>query len=205
MDAPSDRSSVPLATLKEAKKQLRALCRQRRDELGEDYRRQASDRICVSIQEWPVFRSARVLFAYLPMSGELDLRPLIAASALAQWAIPRVVDTPERHLVFHTYRPERLIRHHFGMLEPDPALPEIPPDQADLIIVPGLAFTRAGYRLGYGGGFYDRLLSQPSRAATLGACFHALLLDDIPHEQHDLPVGSLVTETKGVVGCRAEA
>lgn len=204
MDASPHRAPDPSAS-KGAKKQLRAVCRQRRDELGEDHRRQASERICGSIRDWPPFRSARVVFAYLPMPGELDLRPLIAASPGAQWAIPRVVDSPERHLVFHAYRPERLIRHRFGMLEPDPALPQIPPDQADLIIVPGLAFTRAGYRLGYGGGFYDRLLAQPSRATTLGACFHALLLDDIPHEQHDLPVGTLVTETLGVIGCRAEA
>ena len=66
--------------MKEAKKQLRALCRQRRDELGEDFRQQASERICASIQEWPAFHSARVVFAYLPIKGEVDLQSFRAAT-----------------------------------------------------------------------------------------------------------------------------
>ena len=88
------------------------------------------------------------------------------------------------------------------MLEPDPASPEILPGQANLIIVPGLAFTRSGYRLGYGGGYYDRLLGQSGLAPTLGACFDALFVDEIPHEDHDVPVGHLVTESLGVIPCR---
>ena len=202
MDASHDRSPVPSETRKEAKGRLRALCRQRRDELGEGFRHQASERICVSIQEWPAFHSARVVFAYLPIKGEVDLRPLIACSPEAQWAIPRIVRSPERHLAFHAYRPDRLVQHRYGMLEPDPALPEIDPEQADLIIVPGVAYTRSGYRLGYGGGYYDRLLAQPGRAQTLGVCYQALLLDDLPREHHDAPVGNLVTEAFGVISCR---
>jgi 5-formyltetrahydrofolate cyclo-ligase len=191
--------------MKEAKRQLRALCRQRRDELGEDFRQQASERICASIQEWPAFHSARVVFAYLPIKGEVDLRPLIDASPSATWAIPRIVRSPVRRLAFHAYLPNRLIPHRYGMLEPDPALPEIDPEQADLIIVPGVAYTRTGYRLGYGGGYYDLLLAQPGRAWTLGVCYQALLLDDLPREQHDAPVGNLATESFGVLSCRDAA
>ncbi len=105
MDASPDHAPDASAARKEAKKQLRALCRQRRDELGEDYRQRASERICDSIQEWPAFRSARVVFAYLPIKGELDLRPLIAGSPETQWAIPRIVRTPERRLAFHRVSP----------------------------------------------------------------------------------------------------
>jgi 5-formyltetrahydrofolate cyclo-ligase len=188
-----------------AKRALRARCRQAREELGPAYREQASQRICERIEAWGGFRSARVIFAYLPMRGEVDLRPLFAQSPAIQWAIPRVVEAPEPHLVFHAYQPDHLVLHRLGMLEPDPAAPLIAPDQADLIVVPGLAFTLSGYRLGYGGGYYDRLLAQPGRAATLGACYQALLLDHIPHETHDVPVSDLVTETYGVIPCRATA
>jgi 5-formyltetrahydrofolate cyclo-ligase len=201
MDVPRDRGPDPSGSGKEAKRQLRASCRQRRDELGEAYRQRASERICEAIQEWHAFRAAHVVFAYLPIKGEVDLRPLIARSPEAQWAIPRIVRSPVRHLAFHAYQPDRVIPHRYGMLEPDPALPEIEPEQADLIIVPGLAFTRAGYRLGYGGGYYDHLLSTPRRAATIGACYLAQLLDDLPHDLHDFPVGNLVTETFGVIAC----
>jgi len=205
MDALPDRSPIPSASLKEVKKQLRALCRQRRDELGESYRQHASERICASIREWPAFHSARVVFAYLPIKGEVDLRPLIAASPAAAWAIPRIVRSPARRLAFHAHLPDRLIPHRYGMLEPDPALPEIDPEQADLIIVPGVAYTRSGHRLGYGGGYYDRLLALPGRALTLGVCYQVLLLDDLPREQHDAPVGNVVTEAVGVLSCRDTA
>jgi 5-formyltetrahydrofolate cyclo-ligase len=114
-----------------------------------------------------------------------------------------MVVSPSRSLLFHLYQPDGLVRHRYGMLEPDPASPEIPPDEAALIIVPGLAFARDGYRLGYGGGFYDRLLGHRRQATTLGVCFHALLFDELPHGDFDAPVDSLVTETLGVMRCRA--
>jgi 5-formyltetrahydrofolate cyclo-ligase len=185
-----------------AKRALRARCRQVRDELGTDHRAQASERICERIEQWDIFRSAKIVFTYLPMRGEVDLRPLFAQSPAIQWAIPRVVENPVPHLLFHAYQPDRLILHRHGMLEPDPAAPLIALDQTDLIIAPGLAFTRGGFRLGYGGGYYDRLLAQPGRAATLGACYQALLLDEIPRGPHDVPVGDLVTEGLGVIACR---
>jgi 5-formyltetrahydrofolate cyclo-ligase len=182
-----------------AKRALRARCRRVRDELEPTYRERASQRICDRIEQWEGFRSARVIFAYLPMRGEVDLQPLFAHARQIRWAIPRVVETPVPHLLFHAYQADHLVLHRYGMLEPDPAAPLIAPDEADLIIVPGLAFTRSGYRLGYGGGYYDRLLAQPSRVATLGACYQALLLDEIPRGPRDVPVGHVVTETLGVV------
>ena len=188
----------------EAKAALRARCRQLRDELGETNRLRSSQAICDHILKWPGLPSSGAVFTYLPMRGEVDLQPLIAAAPGLRWAIPRVVETPTHQLVFHAYDPERLVRHRFGMLEPDPTLPAIEPEQASLILVPGLAYTRAGYRLGYGGGYYDRLLSKPGHAPTLGVCFLALLLSEIPHEPHDIPVDYIVTEEERVMPAQAD-
>jgi 5-formyltetrahydrofolate cyclo-ligase len=205
MDAPPERHAASSGSASQAKDQLRAQCRELREKLGLAYRDRASERICERIQQWGAFQSAHVIFAYLPMRGEVDLRPLIARSPDIRWAIPRVVDTPIRHLIFHAYQSDRLLAHRYGMLEPDPSVPQIAPHKADLIIVPGMAFTPSGYRLGYGGGYYDRLLVQPGLAPTLGVCYQALLVGEIPHEHHDVPVGNLVTETLGVIPCRAAA
>ena len=64
-----------------------------------------------------------------------------------------------------------------------------------LLIVPAVAFDQRGYRLGYGGGFFDRFLAQSS-LSTLGVCFDAFLLDKLPVEAHDLPVQTVVTEIR---------
>jgi 5-formyltetrahydrofolate cyclo-ligase len=184
------------------KAKLRAWCRRLRDDMGESARLTASASICQRIAEWSDFPTSGVVFTYLPMRGEVDLRPLIPALSDVRWAIPRVAEQPHSHLIFHLYDPGHLIRHRFGMLEPDPSLPVVEPEQAGLILAPGLAFTPGGYRLGYGGGFYDRLLSAPGHAPTLGACFQALLLDKIPHEGHDVPVDFLVTEDEGVMAAQ---
>ena len=110
---------------------------------------------------------------------------------------------PVRRLAFHLYEPGRLIQHRYGMLEPDPALPEVAVDEANLIIVPGLGYTCRGYRLGYGGGYYDRLLAACGPAVTVGVCFEALVLEDMPQTAHDLPVEYLVTEEAGIRACRS--
>jgi 5-formyltetrahydrofolate cyclo-ligase len=182
-----------------AKREMRKQCRQMRDDLGDGFRAYASREICRRIREWAGFPPAGVIFTYLPIRGEVDLRPLIASSPPAiRWAIPRVLEEPARNLAFHLYNPDRLIQHRYGMLEPDPALPTLAPELADLILVPGVAFTAAGIRLGYGAGYYDRLLSLPGLAPTVGACFQALLLEAIPHEPHDRRVDFLVTEERDV-------
>jgi 5-formyltetrahydrofolate cyclo-ligase len=76
----------------------------------------------------------------------------------------------------------------------------VPPEEIDLILVPGLAFTRDGQRLGRGGGFYDRYLaSLPPRAMKLGICFQCQMLESLPSEEHDQRVHAIVTED-GIAG-----
>ena len=96
-------------------------------------------------------------------------------------------------MVFHAYDPSKLRRHSFGMLEPDPGCAVIPPETSQLVLVPGLAFDIHGWRLGYGGGFYDRLLSNYT-GRFMGVSYHALLVDHLPHDDHDVPVPVVATE-----------
>jgi 5-formyltetrahydrofolate cyclo-ligase len=192
----------PTDRIRLAKRELRDHCRQRRDGLDEAHRTRASERIVSALARWGPLLSARVAFTYLPMPGEVDVQPLISLLPHVRWAIPRLVREPVRRLAFHVYEPGRLIQHRYGMLEPDPALPEVAVEGANVIIVPGLGYTRRGHRLGYGGGYYDRLLAGCGASITAGVCYDALLLEDIPHTEHDLPVEFLVTES-GLRACRA--
>ncbi|MFH2040161.1 MAG: 5-formyltetrahydrofolate cyclo-ligase [Chloroflexota bacterium] len=176
----------------ELKKQLRQNCREKRAALGEDFQHKASLMICRHIETWSFFQDAGAILAYLPMRDEVDLLSLLENNPQKNWLIPRI--QPHGHMDFHPYVPGRLIRHRYGMLEPDPALPVIPADQVELVLTPGLAYDRHGWRLGYGGGFYDRFLSRQHTLVSLGVTYQALLLPDLPHLEYDVPVKYLVTE-----------
>lgn len=89
----------------------------------------------------------------------------------------------------------------FGLFEPEPAdhRLELPPPPA-VCLVPGLAFTRAGHRLGYGGGYFDRFL-EGFPGCKIGLAYGVQVVESLPVEAHDIPVDLLVTEA-GMVDCR---
>jgi 5-formyltetrahydrofolate cyclo-ligase len=91
---------------------------------------------------------------------------------------------------------DQLILNKYGIKEPSPSPTELI-DDIDVIIVPGIAFDRNGYRLGYGRGYYDRYLRNKKCVFSLGLAFEIQLLDnDLPHEHFDQKVNAVVTEEK---------
>lgn len=143
----------------------------------------------------PQIESVRTVLLYHGMDTEPDTVRLLPPL----WDIGKQVCLPrclpgnqmEARLV---QRDSTLVRHPYGMLEPGPDCPLIPPDQIDLVLVPGLAFDRSGGRLGRGGGYYDRWLAGFS-GITAALCRDGLLMEAIPRLPHDLGVDLVVTET----------
>ena len=86
-------------------------------------------------------------------------------------------------------------RTSFGILEPTLDCPLVDKSQVDLVIVPALCYDRKGFRLGYGGGHYDRWLADYT-GLTVGMCRDATLQDAVPTEPHDRPVQTIVTESQ---------
>lgn len=84
----------------------------------------------------------------------------------------------------------------FDVLEPlNNIRDEIPPEDLDIIIVPGLVFTRDGYRIGYGGGYYDIFLAEYGNISLkVGFCFSQFIIDEFPIEEHDIAVDVIITE-----------
>jgi 5-formyltetrahydrofolate cyclo-ligase len=144
----------------------------------------ASESIRTSIPSLPRWQAAQVVAAYSTLPGEPDLHPFDWLPT-RQLLLPRIDGD---HLVFHQVTaPDQLTPGPFGVLQPDPQkCPAADPATADLIFVPGLAFTIDGLRLGRGRGYYDRLLATLS-ASTLriGVCFPCQIIDTIPSEPHD--------------------
>ena len=105
--------------------------------------------------------------------------------------LPRVEG---QHLVAVAHRPGGVLHEgSFGIAEPDG--PAVDPVTVDVVLVPGLAFTRDGRRLGQGGGFYDRFLpSLRADCVTVGVCFAEQMVDDVPSEAHDRVLDHVVTD-----------
>lgn len=159
--------------------------------------------LCEAVLAWPVWQQAGTVMLFAPLPDEIGVVPLIQAALAAGkvTAVPKVVRPPR--VARRTIWPCRidafpgLLRPStYGILEPpDGEEKRLDPAAIDLVIVPALAFSPDGYRLGYGGGFYDRLLGAPSRpAVAAGVCHAWQVRDDVPREAHDVPVDWIVTE-----------
>ena len=176
------------------KPSLRSIAISRRDALDERERRSAE--ICALVAASPSYVAARAIHCYLPMRSEVDTRPLIAA-ALAHGkrvAVPIVVPkaTELGHAWLESLAADALTPGVFGTFNPRDLRPAAPGDW-DVVIVPLLAFDRRGYRLGYGKGFYDRLLAAGS-ATTIGVGYAAQEVDVLPTEAHDIALDWIITE-----------
>jgi 5-formyltetrahydrofolate cyclo-ligase len=175
------------------KRELRRHCKSIRKGLGDETRQKASRTIGLHLASWDVFRGSDVILTYMPFRSEVDLRPLLADFPEKRWLLPRVLPAEEGRMVFQPYDPDNLVVHPFGMAEPAPHLPQVPAGEIQLVLAPGLAFDRSGCRLGYGGGYYDRFL-RDFGGVSVGVVFQALLLENLPHSEFDVPVDWVVSE-----------
>jgi len=175
-----------------SKPDLRAHFRALREVLSPEEVSASSLAACRQVAGWSVLHQARTVLTYLAFRNELDLSSLVRTLPRIRWAVPRIVD---QHLIAHEYDPQRLVAHHFGMLEPDPSLPVVGPDTIDVVLVPGVAFDTKGGRLGFGGGFYDRFLVT-TPAVRVGATYDSCLVDALPCQEHDQRVDWVLTPSR---------
>jgi 5-formyltetrahydrofolate cyclo-ligase len=152
----------------------------------------ASQVIEARVRELPEFQSAQVLAMYHAMPSEPATRGLIgAALGLGKQVVLPLFGHDEPELGFFVSW-DRLVPGPLGIAQP--AGPAIPIARVDLFLVPGLAFDRAGFRLGRGKGYYDRLLARRSPQALMcGVCFDDVLVERLPRESHDIPMDRLLT------------
>lgn len=149
-----------------------------------------SEKLCGRLVTLPEFRRAENVLLYAAMPDELDVLSL-ARTPEKRFFLPRCAE--KRRLAIHEF-PCDLVTSAWGIREPDAESPESSPETLDLVLVPGLAFTLSGDRLGYGGGFYDRFLPKlRSGCAAVGVCPDELVLEKLPVDSWDFPMEILVT------------
>ncbi|MCR4871153.1 MAG: 5-formyltetrahydrofolate cyclo-ligase [Atopobiaceae bacterium] len=186
------------------KKELRRCFRTIRKELGEEKRAELDAAIEANLAVLPEFAETDVLLAYLDFGPEVRTRGIIQAAwdAGKTVALPWCVPNTHEMRWFKITSFNDLVRSSLGVEEP------VPNDETEqllgtgermMALVPGLTFDAAGYRLGYGGGFYDTFLAKFD-GVSVGLCREVQFSDDLVVEgiidAHDLPAQLVVTEKR---------
>ena len=177
------------------KPRLRALLKSRRDGIGEERRRQYDQAIYDSLVGMPEVHAARNIFCFISHGGEVDTHRLLDHWFIQKkfLAAPKIIDNNRMVAVpFSDW--SALAPGQLGILTPKGETEFL--DNFDVCITPGLAFTAAGKRLGYGRGYYDQWFSSHDVGLKIALAYECQLLDDLPVDHKDVPVDKIVTEKR---------
>lgn len=155
--------------------------------------KQAMDRALTErFLQHPFYQEAKVIATYLSFPHEFQTQELIKRMLKdgKKVLIPKTY--PKGRMEFVVYDPKQLAKTSFGLLEPQGDLEVVEPSQIDLIHVPGLAFTTEGYRIGYGGGYYDRYLEH--FAGHTMSTIYPCQVQEFNSENHDIPVQEVLID-----------
>ena len=182
----------------EGKTDLRARIKRQRRSLAPNEVAERSGRVATALEEWPFYEEACTILFYASFQNEVDTFCLMsrALEAGKRVVLPRVQVVGKR---LHLHRVKSLENNlesgPYGIKSPASGCPKVAPSDLDLMVLPGLAFDRQGFRLGFGGGYYDRLLeSLNPEIITVGLAYEFQVVDEVPHEDHDQPVQYVATE-----------
>jgi 5-formyltetrahydrofolate cyclo-ligase len=158
--------------------------------------------LCDTVIASEAFRTAKTVMAFIPILGEPDVTRLIdrAWAAGKRVCLPRVDWNLRVMSAAQAPRDRKdLVPGRHGILEPRPDAPAVPVPDLDMVLVPGLAVDRLGFRLGRGAGFYDRFLAHPAlTAASITPAFEVQLVHELPRDAWDVRVHAIATERRWI-------
>ena len=179
------------------KKAERKLARQMLSDFPEEYINSSNAKIAEAVTALPEYIAANRVFAYYSVGREVDTHEVIidALNRGKTVALPVVYGDGIMEYAVITSLSGNLVGGQLSIPEPDVNAPRITPAEGDFLLVPALRFDEDGFRLGQGGGYYDRLLSG-CKAFSAGLCREQMLMPAVPREAHDMGVACLITEKK---------
>ncbi len=183
------------------KSDIRDEIKQKRRTLDPAESGRISEIICRKISSVGAWKKAKTAAVYIPLEGEVDTWPLIKEGlAAGKVLLAPLLLSESGRLSFSRFSGKKDLKAGpFGLLQPEGG--EIfSRDTIDVIIVPGLAFSPDGARIGFGKGYYDRVL-KGFRGAAIAPAFDFQMYDDIPVSDNDVPVDYVVNE-KIIYICR---
>ena len=168
------------------KKSLRKQVLQELKALSKEEKQNINEWLTDQLLQHPFYKEAKTIATYLSFPHEFQTAKLIEQAQKDGKTILIPKTYSQGKMDFVLYEPEKLEKNSFGLLEPQGEATILEPSQIDLIHVPGLAFNSSGYRIGYGGGYYDRYLEHflGHTISTLYPC----QIQDFQPDSHDIPV-----------------
>ncbi len=187
------------------KKELRKRVQELRDALPLETRVRLSARIAENLWTVPEFAAANTVLFFISFRSEVDTLPMIerALGEGKRVCVP-CTNMKDKSMVASRLRnlEEDLQMGNYDILEPRPeCLDPVPPEEIDVVLMPGVAFDLTGGRLGYGGGYYDRFLEKCKPGCLLIAvAFELQVVEHVPCADHDRHIHKIVTE-KRIIDC----
>lgn len=189
--------SENVTDIREYKKELRAQCKAVRNDMPPDVKKKRDSGILERITASSAYKQASIILTYVSTDIEVDTSALIlrALEDKKRVAVPRCIDGTRDMDFYFIKDMSDLEKGSFGVMEPVPArCVKAYAFETALCIIPGLAFDMAGFRLGYGKGYYDRFLSAHPRLVKMGICYCACTCNELIHGRYDIGADYLVTE-----------
>ncbi len=186
------------------KKIIRQETLDKRRNLGKTYHKNSSKKIISSILNSSYYKNANTIMTFISFSDEVDTHDFIkhAIDDGKKVVVPVTFPKTKELKPSHIKDFNELELGYYNILTPKEAFIRfIDPKEIDLVIVPGVAFDKYGYRVGYGGGYYDRFLSGLSDIVKIGIAFEVQIIDKVPKDSFDIPVDFIFTEKK-VINCQ---
>jgi 5-formyltetrahydrofolate cyclo-ligase len=186
-----------------AKKAIRDSALSARNGLGNTERAARSAAICSTVESIAGYASAGSILFFMPIRSEVDIASLMLGALRrgVTCALPKCSDGRSLRLFAVSDPACDLEPGMWGIPEPKECLAEYTVADFSVIMIPGAAFDRHGRRIGYGAGYYDRLLAAGDRALKIAPAFALQVLAALPYGPHDLTVDVIVTEDE-IIDCR---
>jgi 5-formyltetrahydrofolate cyclo-ligase len=179
------------------KQELRKRCLAKRAQTSPEFRQKASRLIGQRLFRLTSWRNRKVIMCFLTIDGEVETAAIVEEA----WREGKTVIVPKvegkKLLCSRLTSWSQLAPGTFGVPEPVEPI-QVDPKELELVLVPAVAFDRVGRRLGYGAGFFDRLLKK-TQALRVGLAYDFQILEDLPEEANDCRVEEIITEKEIII------
>ena len=173
------------------KKALRREIREKKRAMTEEEITSRSEKLGQLFVQSEVYQKAKTVYGYLPYNQEVRTVPILEQALRdgKRVAVPKIYGDTMRFLYLEDL--SQVEKNPMGIPEPVADTP-VAEDKTALVLMPGVAFTKKGDRIGYGGGFYDRFLAEEPNHPTLALCYDFQIVESLPTEEFDIPVDTVL-------------